>query len=72
MFVKPLPVLKLYKETIALAYQNRTKNKRSYIYQIKTLLKESESRVSKARDMLLEGHLEPDDYRKIKTEGEEK
>ncbi|UUC47415.1 recombinase family protein [Flavobacterium cerinum] len=71
-YVKPLPVLKLYKETIVLAYQNRTKNNRSDIHLIKTQLKESENRISKARDMLLEGHLEPDDYKKIKTEGEEK
>lgn len=55
-----------------MAYQNITKNKRSDIHLIKTQLKESENRISKARDMLLEGHLEPDDYKKIKTEGEEK
>jgi site-specific DNA recombinase len=70
--VRQLSSIKLYKETIASVYKNRTRNQRSDIQQLKTQLEEAQGRLSKARDLLLSGDIESDDYRIIKSESEVK
>lgn len=71
-YVRPLGDLKLYKEIIRDVYSGRTKSQRSDVRQLKTQLDELSRRLSKARDLLLAGDIEADDYRAIKSETEEK
>lgn len=71
-YVRPFGELKLYKEVIRNVYNNKTKHKRSDVQQLKMQLEESNRRLSKARDFLLAGDIEPGDYRIIKSETEVK
>lgn len=71
-YVKPLGTLSLYKEVISSVYKNKTKNQRSDVQQLKVQLEGLNKRLSKARDLLLGGDIEPDDYRTIKSETEER
>lgn len=71
-YVRPLGSLLLYKEAIASVYKNKTKNQRADVQQLKAQLEELNKRLSKARDLLLGGDIEPDDYRTIKSETEER
>jgi len=67
-YVRPIPSLKLYKEIIASVYKDRTRNERSRVHDLKAQLDDANSRLSKARDLLLSGNIESDDYRTIKSD----
>ncbi|MEO7045334.1 MAG: recombinase family protein, partial [Ferruginibacter sp.] len=71
-YVRPLRSLKLYKEAISTIYKSKTKNQRSDVQQLKVQLEESNRRLTKARELLLTGDIEADDYRTIKSETEER
>ena len=71
-YVRPLRSLKLYKEAISTVYKSKTRNHRSDVQQLKVQLEESNRRLAKARELLLTGDIEADDYRTIKSETEEK
>jgi len=70
--LRPLRSLKLYKEAISTVYKSKTRNQRSDVQQLKVQLEESNRRLAKARELLLTGDIEADDYRTIKSETEEK
>ncbi len=71
-YVSPLPTLKLFKEIIISVFKSKTSLQRTEAKQLSTQLEEANKRLSKARDLLLAGDLEADDYRTIKSETEEK
>jgi site-specific DNA recombinase len=71
-YVRPLPFLELYKEVIVSVFKNKTRHQRSDINQLKKELVEANERLNKARNLLIGGDLDPDDYRKIKIETEER
>ncbi len=71
-YVKPLPQLQLYKEVIVLTYKAKTRMQRDDIQQLKMQLEEANKRLSKARELLLCGDIEADDYRIMKAESDEK
>ncbi|MBC5862880.1 recombinase family protein [Flavobacterium turcicum] len=71
-YTKPLPFLELYKEVIISVFNNKTKNQRSDINQLKTEIENTNERLARARNLLVNGDLDADDYRKIKIETEEK
>jgi site-specific DNA recombinase len=71
-YTRPLPFLELYKQAITSVFKNKTKFQRSDINQLKTELEEIDKRLTRARNLLIAGDLDPDDYRKIKMESEEK
>ncbi len=70
--VSPLPKLQLYKEAIVSVFKAKTRLQRSDIKQVKVQLEETNRRLSKARDLLLAGDIDADDYRTIKSESEER
>lgn len=53
-------------------FNNKTKNQRSDINQLKTEIETANERLGRARNLLVSGDLDTDDYRKIKIETEEK
>lgn len=53
-------------------FNNKTKNQRSDINQLKTEIETANERLGRARNLLVSGDLDADDYRKIKIETEEK
>jgi site-specific DNA recombinase len=67
-YVKPLPALKLYKERIVSIYKEETQQQRTEIKDLELQLEDAHKRLTKARDLLLSGDIEPDDYRTIKSE----
>lgn len=69
-YVRPTPKLKLYKEVIISSYNEKTKTQKSNIHQTKIQLQEENKRLSKARELLLCGDIEADDYRIMKSETE--
>ncbi len=71
-YVRPIPKLKLYKEVIVDQYNKRTKAQRGNIQQIKLELQEENKRLSKARELLLCGGIEAEDYRIMKSEIEKR
>ncbi len=71
-YVRPLPALRLYKDTISSVYKNRTRGQRSLVQELKTQIEDANNRLSKARDLLLSGDIESDDYRTIKAGIDEK
>ena len=71
-YVSPLPELKLYKEVIFSVFKAKTRLQRNDVQQAHIQLNELNKRLSKARDLLLSGDIEADDYRIIKSESEEK
>ena len=71
-YVRPLPKLQLYKEVIAATFKAKTGSQRDEVRRISVQLEEASNRLSKARDLLLAGDIEADDYRTIKSESEEK
>ena len=71
-YVRPLPKLQLYKEVIVSVFKAKTRLQRNDAQQLKTQLDEANKRLSKARDLLLSGDIEADDYRVIKSECEER
>jgi site-specific DNA recombinase len=70
--VQPLPKLQLYKEVILTVFNAKTNLRRKEEIELRNQLKEVEQRLAKARDLLLTGDIEADDYRIIKSESEEK
>lgn len=71
-YVRPLPFLELHKQTIISVFKNKTKHQRSDANQLKAELDQTNIRLTRARNLLIAGDLDPDDYRKIKIESEEK
>ena len=71
-YVKPLPKLQLYKEVITFTFKSKTRLQRNEVKQVTEQLEECNKRISKARDLLLAGDIEADDYRIIKSESEER
>ena len=71
-YVRPLPKLQLYKEVISSTFKSKTRLQRDEVKQLSVQLEEANKRLSKARDLLLAGDIEADDYRTIKFESEEK
>ena len=67
-YVRPLPFLELYKQAITSVFQNKTKYQRSDSNQLTKELEETNIRLTKARNLLIAGDLDADDYRKIKIE----
>ena len=58
----------MYKEVIINHYNEKTKAQKGDIQQIKLQLQEENKRLSKARELLLCGDIEADDYRIMKSE----
>ena len=71
-YVQPLPRLQLFKEVIVSVYKAKTHAQHNEVQQLKIQLEESNKRLSKARELLLCGDIEADDYRTIKSESEER
>ena len=71
-YVQPLPRLQLFKEVIVRVYKAKTHDQRNEVQQLKIQLEEANKRLSKARELLLCGDIEADDYRTIKAESEER
>src|SRR5690606_33251205 len=67
-YVRPIPKLKLYKEVIVNRYNEKTKAQKGDIKLIKLQLQEENKRLSKARELLLCGDIEAEDYRIMKSE----
>lgn len=70
--MKPLPKLQLYKEVISSTFKSKTRLQRNEVTQIGGQLYEANKRLSKARDLVLTGDIQADNYRIIKSESEEK
>ena len=71
-YVRPLPQLQLYKEIIVTTYKAKTHIQRDRMQQLKMQLEEANKRLSRARELLLCGDIEADDYRIIKAGSDEK
>lgn len=71
-YVRPLPKLQLYKEVIVSVFKAKTRLERNDIKQLNTQLDEANKRLSKARELLLIGDIDAEDYRTIKAETEQK
>jgi len=71
-YVHPLPRLQLFKEVIVSVYKAKTHAQHNEVQQLKIQLEEANKRLSKARELLLCGDIEADDYRTIKAESEER
>ncbi len=71
-YVRPHPKLQLYKEILVATFKSKTRLLRDEVKQVSVQLDEVNKRLSKARDLLLTGDLDADDYRTIKSESEEK
>ena len=71
-YVQPLPRLQLFKEVIVSVYKAKTHDQHNEVQQLKKQLEEATKRISKARELLLCGDIEADDYRTIKSESEER
>jgi site-specific DNA recombinase len=71
-YVRPLPFLELYKEVIVSVFKNKTRHERGDVSQLRKELEEANERLTKARNLLIGGDLDPDDYRTIKIETEER
>ena len=71
-YVRPLPKLQLYKEVILSTFKIKTRLQRNAVTQMRAQLDEANKRLSKARDLLLAGDIEADDYRTIKSENEKR
>jgi site-specific DNA recombinase len=71
-YVQPLPRLQLFKEVIVSVFKAKTHVQRNEVQQLKMQLEEANKILSKARELLLIGDIEADDYRTIKSESEEK
>ena len=71
-YVNPLPKLQLYKEVITSVFKSKTGLQRQEMQQLKVQLEEANRRLAKARDLLLAGDIQADDYRIIKSDSEEK
>ena len=71
-YVSPLPELRLFKEIITFVFKSKTDIQRNEAKQLSSQVEEANKRLSKARDLLLAGDIEADDYRTIKSETEEK
>jgi site-specific DNA recombinase len=71
-YVQPLPRLQLFKEVIVNVFKAKTRVQYNEVLQLKIQLEESNKRLSKARELLLSGDIEADDYRTIKSESEER
>jgi site-specific DNA recombinase len=71
-YTRPLPFLELYKEVIISVFKNKTKHERSDVSQLKNELDQANERLTKARNLLIAGDLDADDYRIIKLETEER
>ena len=71
-YVQPLPRLQLFKEIIVSVYKAKTHARHNEVQQLKIQLEEANKRISKARELLLCGDIEADDYRTIKAESEER
>lgn len=67
-----MPNLQLFKEVIISVLKAKTSSQRNDIQQLKSQLIEANQRLAKARNLLLAGDIESDDYRLIKSETEEK
>ena len=68
--VRPLPKLQLYKEVILTVYDAKTRLHWNDMKQLRIQLDETNKKLSKARELLLTGDLDADDYRIIKSESE--
>ena len=71
-YVRPLPFLELYKHTITSVFNNKTNYNRSDTDLLKKQLEEINQRLTRARDLLISGDLDADDFRTIKIETAEK
>lgn len=71
-YVQPLPRLQLYKEVILNVFKAKTQAHHNEVRQLKIQLEDANKRLSKARELLLCGDIEADDYRVIKAESEER
>jgi site-specific DNA recombinase len=71
-YVSPLPKLQLFKEVIISTFKSKTGLQRKEVQQLKVQLEDANKRLAKARDLLLAGDIQADDYRIIKSENEEK
>ena len=71
-YVQPLPHLQLFKEVIISVYKAKTLVKQNELKLLKMQLEEANKRLAKARELLLCGDIEADDYRTIKAESEER
>ncbi|HZK98034.1 MAG TPA: hypothetical protein VFC67_27780 [Prolixibacteraceae bacterium] len=64
--------MQLYKEVIVNVYKAKTTGYHNEVKQLKIQLEEANKRLSKARELLLCGDFEADDYLTIKAEREER
>ena len=71
-YVQPMPRLQLFKEVIVSVFNAKTLGHHNAVKQLKIQLEEANKRLSKARELLLCGDIEADDYRTIKAESEER
>ncbi len=62
----------VFKLVINEVYLAKTKNQKDEIKNIKTELEQLNTRLSKARELLLSGDLDGTDYKEIKSEAERK
>jgi len=69
-YVRSVPKLKLYKEVILTRYKARAKMQNENMQQIKQQLQEENKKLSRARELLLCGDIEVDDFRTMKAEVE--
>ena len=71
-YVRPLPALRLYRDTISSVFKSRMQGQNSRVLELKAQLEDANNRLSKARDLLLSGDIEADDYRTIKADIDKK
>ncbi|MGS2764884.1 recombinase family protein [Sinomicrobium sp. M5D2P9] len=69
-YVKPLPKLCIYRNIITEIFKAKTKGQRDDVKLFKIQLEKANRKLAKARDLLLEGDIEGDDYRIIKMDCE--
>jgi site-specific DNA recombinase len=68
--VRSLPKLQLYKEVILTIYEAKTRLYWNDMKQLRIQIDATNNKLSKARELLLRGDLDADDYRIIKSESE--
>nr|WP_262917442.1 zinc ribbon domain-containing protein [Zunongwangia pacifica] len=71
-YVYSIPRLNLFKEVITSVYKSKTRDRIGNIQQLKIRLQDENNKLSKARELLLCGDIEADDYRMMKADADKK
>ncbi|GAB3026866.1 recombinase family protein [Niabella terrae] len=71
-YVYSIPKLNLFKEVITSVYKTKTRDRIGNIQQLKIRLQDENNKLSKARELLLCGDIEADDYRMMKADADKK